>query len=67
MVAAQTIGAAIGTAVAIHNAIAALATVGLVGEAGRVIRLNLIPLAYYLLAGGAVVMLASSVVAPYVC
>jgi lactate permease len=66
IVAAQAMGAAIGNVVAIHNVIAALATVGLVGEAGRVIRLNLLPLAYYLLAGGLVVTLAAYVVAPQV-
>ena len=52
IVGAQTIGASIGNVIAIHNVIAALATVGLVGEAGRVIRLNLLPLTYYLVGGG---------------
>ena len=52
LVGAQTIGASIGNVIAIHNVIAALATVGLVGKAGHVIRLNLIPLTYYLLVGG---------------
>ena len=52
LVGAQSIGAAIGNVIAIHNVIAALATVGLVGNAGRVIRLNLIPLTYYLVGGG---------------
>lgn len=66
IVAAQAMGAAIGNVVAIHNVIAALATVGLVGAAGRVIRLNLLPLAYYLLVGGLVVTLAAYVVAPHV-
>jgi len=61
IVAAQGLGAAIGNVVAIHNVIAALATVGLVGETGRVIRLNLIPLVFYLLAGGLVVTLAAYV------
>ncbi|EMA31854.1 L-lactate permease [Halobiforma lacisalsi AJ5] len=46
-VGAQAVGGAIGNLVAIHNVVAALATVGLVGEEGRVIRLNLIPLVYY--------------------
>lgn len=41
LVGAQASGSAIGNPVAIHNVIAALATVGLVGEEGRVIRLNL--------------------------
>jgi lactate permease len=52
LVGAQTIGASIGNTIAIHNVIAALATVGLVGKTGRVVRLNLIPVAYYLIVGG---------------
>ena len=46
-VGAQAVGGAIGNLIAIHNVVAALATVGLIGQEGRVIRLNLIPLAYY--------------------
>jgi lactate permease len=52
VLAAQIAGGAIGNSVAIHNVIAALATVGLVGQEGRVIRLNLIPVLYYALAIG---------------
>ena len=66
LVAAQSIGAAIGNTVAIHNVIAALATVGLVGAAGRVIRLNLIPLVYYLVGGGLLTTLAVYVLFPTV-
>ncbi|SEW30853.1 L-lactate permease [Natrinema salifodinae] len=47
IVGAQAVGGAIGNLVAIHNLVAALATVGLVGQEGRVMRLNLIPLVYY--------------------
>ena len=47
IVGAQAVGGAIGNLVAIHNVVAALATVGLVGQEGRVMRLNLIPLVYY--------------------
>ncbi|MFP9190199.1 L-lactate permease [Natrialbaceae archaeon A-CW1-1] len=47
MVGTQAVGGAVGNLVAIHNIVAALATVGLVGQEGRVIRLNLIPLFYY--------------------
>ncbi|MFC4544282.1 L-lactate permease [Halosolutus amylolyticus] len=47
IVGAQAVGGAIGNLVAIHNVVAALATVGLIGEEGRVIRLNLVPLVYY--------------------
>jgi lactate permease len=49
IVGAQAVGGAVGNLVAIHNVVAALATVGLVGEEGRVIRLNLVPLVYYTL------------------
>ena len=48
----QAVGGAIGNLVAIHNVVAALATVGLVGQEGRVIRLNLIPLFYYAIVVG---------------
>lgn len=64
LVAAQSIGAAIGNIVAIHNVIAALATVGMVGATGRVIRLNLVPLAYYLVGGGILTTAAVYVVFP---
>lgn len=47
IVGAQAVGGAIGNLVAIHNVVAALATVGLIGQEGRVMRLNLIPLIYY--------------------
>ncbi len=66
MIGAQTIGGAIGNVIAIHNVIAALATVGLLGETGRVIRLNLIPLVYYLVAGGIVTTLSVYVIFPTV-
>jgi len=66
LVAAQSIGAAIGNIIAIHNVIAALATVGMMGATGRVIRLNLIPLLYYLVGGGILTTLAVYVVFPTV-
>ena len=47
IVGTQAVGGAIGNLIAIHNVVAALATVGLVGQEGRVMRLNLIPLLYY--------------------
>ncbi len=52
VVGAQAVGGAIGNLVAIHNVVAALATVGLVGQEGRVIRLNLVPLVYYTFVAG---------------
>ncbi|MFC6906463.1 L-lactate permease [Halalkalicoccus tibetensis] len=57
IVGTQAVGGAIGNLVAIHNIVAALATVGLVGQEGRVIRLNLIPLLYYALMVGLWAML----------
>jgi lactate permease len=44
--------------------VAALAVVGLVGEEGRVIRLELIPLAYYAAATGVLTLLFAYIVAP---
>lgn len=64
LVAAQSIGAAIGNLVAIHNVIAALATVGLVGATGRVVRLNLVPIVYYLVGGGLLTTLAVYILFP---
>ncbi|XVH31570.1 L-lactate permease [Haloferacaceae archaeon DSL9] len=57
IVGAQAVGGAIGNLIAIHNVVAALATVGLVGQEGRVIRMNLIPLVYYAVFVGALAML----------
>ena len=64
VVGAQAVGGAIGNLVAIHNVVAALAVVGLVGEEGQVIRLELIPLAYYATATGILTLLFAYVVAP---
>ena len=64
IVGAQAVGGAIGNLVAIHNVVAALATVGLVGEEGRVMRLNLIPLVYYAVGVGLLAMLFSYVLFP---
>ena len=64
IVGAQAVGGAIGNLVAIHNVVAALATVGLVGQEGRVMRLNLIPLLYYAVGVGIVVTLFSYVLFP---
>jgi lactate permease len=57
VVGAQATGGAIGNLVAIHNVVAALATVGLVGQEGRVIRLNLIPMFYYAIIVGLLTLL----------
>jgi lactate permease len=64
VVAAQAVGGAIGNLVAIHNVVAALTVVGLIGEEGRVIRLELIPVLYYGVATGILTLLFVYVVAP---
>ena len=52
--AAQAIGGAAGNPVAIHNIVAASATVGLLGREGDLIRKTVLITAYYSLVGGAV-------------
>ncbi|CCQ35415.1 LctP family transport protein [Natronomonas moolapensis 8.8.11] len=64
IVGAQAVGGAIGNLIAIHNVVAALATVGLVGQEGRVMRLNLLPLLYYSIGVGLLAMLFSYVLFP---
>ncbi|WP_148415636.1 L-lactate permease [Haloferax sp. KTX1] len=64
MLGAQAVGGAIGNLIAVHNVVAALAVVGLVGEEGRVIRLELIPLLYYGTATGVLTLLFSYVLFP---
>jgi lactate permease len=64
MLGAQAVGGAIGNLIAVHNVVAALAVVGLVGEEGRVIRLELIPLVYYATATGLLTLLFSYVLFP---
>lgn len=58
LVAMQAVGAAAGNMIAIHNVVAASATVGLLGREGRVLRLTVIPTTYYLLASGILALLA---------
>ncbi|MFO8114876.1 MAG: L-lactate permease [Halorubrum sp.] len=64
IVGAQAVGGAIGNLVAIHNLVAALATVGLLGQEGRVMRLNMIPLLYYSAGVGLLCLLFSYVLFP---
>ena len=54
MVALQSVGAAAGNMIAIHNVVAASATVGLTNREGDVIRITIIPLIYYLLLSGTI-------------
>jgi lactate permease len=64
VVAAQAVGGAIGNLIAIHNVVAALTVVGLIGEEGRVIRLELIPVLYYGVVTGILTLILAYVVVP---
>jgi len=52
MLALQAVGAAAGNMIAIHNVVAASATVGLLGKEGMVLRKTIFPTIYYLLITG---------------
>jgi lactate permease len=56
MVALQAVGAAAGNMVAIHNVVAASATVGLLGREGETIRKTILPTLYYLIFAGAIAL-----------
>lgn len=52
VVALQAVGGAGGNMIAVHNVVAAAATVGLLGREGDLIRKTLVPMTYYLIAAG---------------
>lgn len=58
IIAAQAVGAAAGNMIAIHNVVAASATVGLLGQEGATLRKTIIPTIYYVLVSGALVTFA---------
>ena len=58
MVATQAVGAAAGNMIAIHNVVAASATVGLLGQEGATLRKTIIPTACYVLVSGVLAMIA---------
>ncbi len=62
MVALQAVGAAAGNMIAIHNVVAASATVGLLGREGTTIRKTIIPTIYYLVFTGIIAMIAFYVI-----
>lgn len=62
LVAAQAVGAAAGNMIAIHNVVAASATVGLLGREGEVLRMTIIPTTYYLIMAGLLTLIALHVV-----
>lgn len=58
VVALQAVGAAAGNMIAIHNVVAASATVGLLGQEGATLRRTIIPTIYYLVMTGALGLFA---------
>jgi len=58
IVALQAVGAAAGNMVAIHNVVAASATVGLLGREGATLRKTIVPTIYYLAVIGVLGLLA---------
>ena len=62
IVALQAVGAAAGNMVAIHNVVAASATVGLLGKEGDTLRKTILPTVYYLLVVGFLGLLAVHVI-----
>ncbi|KAA0012812.1 L-lactate permease [Billgrantia pellis] len=62
MVALQAVGAAAGNMIAIHNVVAASATVGLLGREGETIRKTILPTLYYLAFAGTIALVAFYVI-----
>jgi lactate permease len=62
LIASQAVGAAAGNMIAIHNIVAASATVGLLGREGEILRMTIIPTIYYLLMAGLIAMISVYVI-----
>jgi len=58
IVALQAVGAAAGNMIAIHNVVAASATVGLLGREGATLRKTILPTIYYLTVIGVLGLIA---------
>jgi len=58
VVALQAVGAAAGNMIAIHNVVAASATVGMLGKEGVTLRKTIIPTLYYVTVVGIMGMIA---------
>jgi len=58
IVAQQAVGAAAGNMIAIHNVVAASATVGLLGQEGATLRKTILPTVYYLIVVGTLGLIA---------
>lgn len=61
IVAGQAVGAAAGNMIAIHNVVAASATVGLLGQEGSTLRKTIWPTMYYVFFTGLIVLFAVNV------
>ncbi len=61
IVALQAVGAAAGNMIAIHNVVAASATVGFLGKEGLILRKTIIPTIYYVLMVGLLGLIAIQV------
>lgn len=59
IVALQSVGAAAGNMIAIHNVVAASATVGLLGQEGASLRKTILPTIYYLTVAGLLGLMAA--------
>ena len=62
IVALQAVGAAAGNMIAIHNVVAASATVGLLGKEGATLRKTILPTIYYLLVIGTLGLIAVNLI-----
>ena len=58
IVALQAVGAAAGNMIAIHNVVAASATVGLLGKEGLILRKTILPTLYYIILVGILGLIA---------
>ena len=61
IIAGQAVGAAAGNMIAIHNVVAASATVGLLGQEGTILRKTIWPTLYYVFFTGLIVLFAVTV------
>ncbi len=59
IVSLQAVGAAAGNMIAIHNIVAASATVGLLGQEGNILRRTIIPTIFYVLLAGILGLIAT--------
>lgn len=61
IVALQVVGGAVGNMICVHNVVAASTTVGVLGQEGKIIRVNLIPAVIYAILASIVALLIMTV------